>query len=213
MKIRISTTVVLLLALACPVLSWAQSPASAGSPGKIGLLNIQEAIASTAEGKQALGELEKKYQPKRAELQQLQQEIASLEEQLQRGSTALSDDERARLTREHDTRATILKRTQEDAQANFQADNQDIGRRVGQKMVRIINDYAQENGFAVILDPAAAQVPVYYAVKDADILNDIVKRYDAANPVSAAATPSTTRPPTHTPVTSKPGAKPADKPK
>jgi outer membrane protein len=211
MKNRISTTVGLLLLFVCPVLSRAQGSATAASAGKIGLLNIQEAIAVTAEGKQALGEIDKKYQPRRAELQRLQQEIASLEDQLQRGSTTLSDEERLRLTREHDEKQKVSKRTQEDAQADFQTDNQEIGRRIGGKMVRVINDYATQNGYQIILDPAAAQVPVYFAAAGVDILDDIVKRYDAANPVAGAAA-SSTPPAAHSSVT-KPAAKPADKPK
>src|SRR5271169_1560549 len=209
MKNRFFTTLVLLSAFTCPALLLAQSPAAATSPGKIGLISIQEAIAVSAEGKKALGDLDKKYQPKRAELQRLQQEIASLEDQLQRGVNTLSDDEKARLTREHDDKQTIMKRTQEDAQKDFQLDNQEIGRRIGQKLVRVINDYAQQNGFEVIMDPAAAQVPVYFAAKEVDILEDIVKRYDAANPVAAELTPGTpaTKP------AAKPPAKPADKPK
>jgi len=209
MKNRFLTKLVLLSVFSCPALLSAQSPA-ASSPGKIGLINIQEAIATTAEGKKALAELDKKYQPKRTELQRLQQEIASLEDQLQRQSTTLSDEERARLTRQHDDEQTTMKRTQEDAQREFQLDNQEIGRRIGQKLVRVINDYAQQNGFEVVMDPAAAQVPVYFAAKEVDILEDIVKRYDAANPVAAELAPSTT--PATRPA-SKPAAKPAEKPK
>ena len=41
----------------------------------------------------------------------------------------------------------------------YQADNQEVGRRVGQKMVRVINEYAQQAGYELILDPAAAQLP------------------------------------------------------
>jgi outer membrane protein len=208
MKNRLLTNLVLLSVLSCPSLLAAQSPAAA-TPGKIGLINIQEAIATTAEGKQALSALDKKYQPKRVELQRLQQEIASLEDQLQRGANTLSDDAKANLTREHDDKQTTMKRTQEDAQKDFQLDNQEIGRRIGQKLVRVINEYAQQNGFEVVFDPAAAQVPVYFAAKEVDILEDIVKRYDAANPVAAELTPSTpaTKP------AAKPPAKPADKPK
>jgi len=210
MRNRFLTTLVLLSVFLCPALLAAQSPAPS-SPGKIGLLNIQEAIATTAEGKKALAALDAKYQPKRAELQRLQQEIASLEDQLQRGVNTLSDDAKARMTRDHDDKQTVMKRTQEDAQRDFQLDNQEIGRRIGQKLVRVISDYAQQNGFEVVMDPAAAQVPVYFAAKEVDILEDIVKRYDAANPVASELTPGTT--PGSKPAAAKPASKPPEKPK
>ena len=70
-------------------------------------------------------------------------------------------------------------------------------------MVRIIGDYAQQNGFALVID--GAQVPVYYAAKDIDITAEIVKRYDAANPVAeAAAPPNPRRKPASPPSTTKP---------
>jgi hypothetical protein len=51
-------------------------------------------------------------------------------------------------------------------------------------MVRIIGEYAAQNGFVLIIDDA--QIPIYYAAKDLDISAEMVKRYDAANPVSDA---------------------------
>lgn len=196
MKNRVSLTIVMLSLFCSPAISRAQT--SAGGASKIGLLNIQQAIAQTAEGKKALADLDAKYAPKRDELQKLNQDVLSLEDQLQRQATTLSDDERLRLTREHDEKKKIFDRTQQDARDDFQADNQEIGRRIGQKMVPIINQYAQQNGYAIVLDPAAAQVPVYFVAKGVDIVDDIVRLYDAANPVTASAATGVKASPTRT---------------
>ncbi len=53
-------------------------------------------------------------------------------------------------------------------------------------MLRVVSDYAQQNGFVLVMEygPSA---PVYYAAKEIDITDEVVKRYDAANPVAAAA--------------------------
>ena len=64
------------------------------------------------------------------------------------------------------------------------ADRDEAVRRIGQKMVRIIEDYAQKNGFTMVMD--GAQVPIYYAAKDTVITEEIIKLYDAANPVADA---------------------------
>ena len=53
-----------------------------------------------------------------------------------------------------------------------------------QKMIPIIGDYASQNGFVLVIDDA--QIPVYYAAKEIDIQAEIVKRFDAANPLSDA---------------------------
>ena len=44
---------------------WAQSTTTAsGTPSKVGVLNVQIAITSTAEGKQAAAELQSKFAPR-----------------------------------------------------------------------------------------------------------------------------------------------------
>ena len=58
----------------------AQSAAPAA--GKIGVINMQAAIASTGEGKKVFTDLQKKYQPRQQELQRLQQEIQAIQDQL-----------------------------------------------------------------------------------------------------------------------------------
>jgi outer membrane protein len=215
MKNRALTTLALCLLLMVPSISRAQAPAAAN--GKIGLLNIQAAILNTAEGKKALADLDKKFQPKRAELQKMQQDIQSLQDQIQRQETATSDAAQAQLNRQLEEKKKIFTRTQEDAQSDFSADRSDMISRISQKMGRVVQDFAEQNGYSVILDLVApvfssqgqigdAQVPVYYAAKEVEITEEIVKRYDAANPVAGAASepPAAAKPAAKTPEKHKP---------
>ena len=224
MRNRVLSTIVLTSMLMCPAVLAGQSPAPTSSTGKIGILNIQAAIANTAEGKKALSDLEKKYQPKRQELQKMQQDITGLEDQLQRQQATLSEAEQARLNRQIQEKRKILTRTQEDAQADLSADREDVLGRINQKMGRLIQDFAEQNGYSVIMDLVApvfstsgqigdAQVPVYYAAAGVDVTQEIIKRYDAANPVAAAeAAPPAAPPASRTTATPKPAAKPPAKP-
>ena len=145
MKTRVSTITLLLCLGTAPSLLLGQS---SGTSGKIGLVNIQEAILSTAEGKKAMGELQKKYQPRQLEVQKLQQDIQGINDQLQKQVATLSDDEQRRLNRDLEERQKLLKRTTEDAQADFTTDRDEMFRRIGQKMVKQIDDYARQNGRA-----------------------------------------------------------------
>jgi len=218
MKNRVSTVFVLFLLFACPALSPAQTSPSGG---KIGILNIQAAILNTAEGKKALSDLDNKYKSKRADLQSKQQEITTLEDQLQRQQSAASDSAQLQLTRQLEEKKKIFTRTQEDAQSDFNADRTDMIGRISQKLGRLVQEFAEQNGYALILDSVApvystsgqigdAQLPVYYAGKDAEITEEIVRRYDAANPVAGGSTSPSTAPATRAPSSSKP---PAAKPK
>ncbi|HLW78081.1 MAG TPA: OmpH family outer membrane protein, partial [Terriglobia bacterium] len=193
------------LALA-PVAAWGQSAPPGPPPVKVGVINIQAVIANTGEGKKALAALDKKYAPRRQDLQEQQQAVTAIQDQLQKQGTTLSDDEQRRLTRELQEKQTRLKRSQDDAQSDYSADTQDVVNRIGQKLVRIMNDYAQQNGYAVIIEGNPQLI--YYAAPQSDLTEEMIKRYDAANPVAAdaggAVKPAATR---------SAAAKPADKPK
>jgi len=204
MKNRLIALTALVALFATPLHLRAQG-ATAGA-GKIGVINIQAAIANTAEGKKVIADLQKKYQPRQQELQRLQQEIQAIQDQLTKQSATLSDEEQGRLNRDSEEKQKLLKRSAEDAQNDFNRDRDEAIGRIGQKMVRVINDYAAQNGFTLVLDDA--QIPIYYAAKDIEITEEIVKRYDAANPVADAAVPA--KPTTH-PAT--PAATPAAPPK
>jgi outer membrane protein len=191
MSNKVASTTVLLCLLTCPALVWGQgqsAPAPTSTGLKIGVINMQGAIANTGEGKKAFSELQKKYQPKQNELQQLQQGIASKQDQLQKQNTTLSEDEQRRLTREIESDQTRLKRMQEDLQADAQADQQEVVNRIGQKLVRLMNDYAQQNGYSIIMD-GGPQMALYYVAPQIDLTEIMIKRYDSANPVEAGSIP------------------------
>jgi len=175
----------------------AQSAAPAQS--KIGVINMQAAIASTAEGKKIFTDLQKKYQPRQQELQRLQQEIQAIQDQLTKQQATLSDDESSRLSRQAEDKQKLLKRSAEDAQNDFNHDRDEALNKLGQKMVHVITDYAQQNGFTLVLDDA--QMPVYFAAKDIELTAEIIKRYDGANPVAGAGAPAKPATPPATPAT------------
>ena len=214
MRNRVFTLIALLGLATLPIVAWGQTPVAAGT--KVGVVTFQGAIGSTAEGKKAVQELQKKYETRVRELQQQQQEIQSLQDQLQKGAATLSDDEQRRLARELEDKQKRFKRGQEDYQADIQAEQQEIVQRLGLKMFRLVNEYGQQNGFALIME-GYPQAPIYFA--PIDVTEEMIKRYDAAYPVEAAAAttgaspaPAATKPATPTP---KPpvATKPADKPK
>lgn len=187
MKNRLTTLIVFLALMVLPVAAYAQ--------GKVGVININAAIANTGEGKKVMADLQKKYEPKRQELERLQKEIQNIQGQLSSPTPALSEDAQAKLTRDLEEKQKNLKRWTDDAQSDFTADRDEAVRRLGLKMVRIIGDYAKQNGFTLVVD--GAQIPIYYFAKDLDLTAEMIKRYHAANPVSdagASAKPPATKP-------------------
>ena len=139
-------------------------PLSVYAQNKIGVINMTAAIGSTGEGKKAIAELDKKFAPRKQELEQLQRQIQDIQTQLSKQSPALGDDEQRRLQRDLEDKQKVLKRSADDAQSDYNADTEETVRRIGQKMVRIIADYAPQQGFVLVIDDA--QVPYLLRVEE-----------------------------------------------
>jgi outer membrane protein len=154
----------------------------------VGVINVQVAITSTAEGKQAAAELQSKFAPRQAELENMRKQMDDLQTRLRTGQTTLSDDEKARLAREGDQLNRSYQRKQQEAQDDFNDEQQDVVNRIGRKMVAVLDKFSKENGYAVILDTSAQQTPVIYAANQIDVTQDIIRLFDEANPVKAGST-------------------------
>ncbi len=184
MRNRVLAMVISIGLMACPVLLGAQS-APAPTGGKVAVIDIQQAILDTAEGRKAVEDLQKKFQPRETEIQQRQKEVQELQQQLQKQMTTLSADEQRQMQHELQEKQTVLRRLEEDAQSSFQYDRNTIMQSLGQKMVKVIDKYASSHGYSLVLD--GGQVPVYYAAKGVDITPEIVKLYNASHPVQTAS--------------------------
>ena len=173
-----------LLALAWGVLAFGQAGAP---PTKVGIIHIQNAIASTKDGQKAVAELSSKFEPRRKELDQKQSELQQLEQQYRTGTNTMSDEARQKLMRDIDQRRKVMQRDTDDAQAELQQDQDRVLQELGQKIMLVVDRYATEHGFALILDVSSPQTPVLYAANAIDITRDIVTLYDAAQNTGGAA--------------------------
>src|SRR5579871_4341737 len=157
---KIQMTIAAALALMLGPASHAQAAAAAA---KVGIINMQEVIASTAEGKQAAAELQSQFAPRQTELQGMQKQIEDDQTRLRTGATTLSDDEKVRIQREGDTLTRNYQRKQQEASDDLNDAQQDIVNRIGRKAIDVINKFAKDGGYAVILDTSSQQTPVVYA--------------------------------------------------
>jgi outer membrane protein len=175
---------------------------TAAAPVKVGVIQIQAALVSTKDGQAAAADLENRLGPRRKELEKQQADIKDMQDKLQRGGNTMAQTAKDDLTRNIDRKTTQLNRDMQDAQAELDEEQQRIVRELSDKMMPVIDKYAQEKGFSVILDVSNPQTPVIYASNTVDITKDIIELYDktapAASPVKVSAP--------------KPGATPAKPP-
>jgi len=172
----------------------AQAPAEQ-LPSKVGIVNFRSAIFATAEGKRALAELQSEFTPRRTEIENLSKQIDDAQKRLQAGERTLSDEEKSRLIRQGQQWARLLQRKQDNLQEDANQAQQDLLERIGSKMYDLIEKFAQENGFSVILDYSAQSNPVLFGAAGVDVTQDIIRLYDQAHPVQASTpAPAQTRP-------------------
>jgi len=179
-------------ALIGAVASNAQAAPAGAAPAaaKVGVLNVQAAIASTAEGKQASAELQSQFAARQTELETLNKQIDDLRKRLQAGQNTLSQEEQARLTRQGEGLAKQAQRKQEEYNEDVQAALGDVRERIGRKMLDVLDRYARENGYSAIFDTSSQAQVIIYASNQADVTQDIIRLFDQAYPVKASATPA-----------------------
>jgi outer membrane protein len=157
-------------------------PANAQSPaGKVGVISIQGAIAETKEGQKALQQLDAKFQPKQKEFDQRQSELAQLQDQFNKGASVLSEEKRNALMREIDRKRKTLERDMSDTKDEFAAEQQRVLQGLGQKMMALIEKYAKDDGYSLVLDVSNPNTPILYASPAIDLTQDIIVLYDKGN--------------------------------
>ncbi len=184
-----SISSIILAVLCLPLLGMAQTPAAApAAPVKIAWLNLEQAIFSCDEGKRDFGEVQKYVDGKNSQLEALKKELDGLRNQLNIQSSKLTDEARADLEEQIETRDTTLQRFQQDTQKDIDNRRMKVTNAIGRKMLPVIEKIAKERGLSAV---------VYINVqRDAwvdpslIITDDVIKAYNAANPVAGAKVPA-----------------------
>jgi outer membrane protein len=187
--------------------AWAQT---AAQPNKVGVIHFEGAISSTQQGQKALNDLQARYDPKRKELEKRQTDLAAKRDQLTKGATTMSEEAKAKLTTEIDQLTRALSRDLDDASTDYQQDVDRVLQEYYPRIKVVLDKYAKDNGYSVILDIGSQQTPVVYMSDAIDMTSEVIALYDKTNPIPAAsATPSAK--PAATPAVKPPAAAPAKK--
>ncbi len=188
--------VALALALTLGASTFPGRKRATGSPdgNKVAIVSIQHAIANTNEGKKELEALQQKYSPKQAALQTQNDEIENLKKQLEAQGAKLSDEERNNRIKTATEKQKTFQRNYEDFQNEVQQSEQEILNRLGKKMLDVLEKYAKDNGYAMVLDVSNPQTPVLYASPATNITKDLVEAYNTASPAAAPAKPAASNP-------------------
>jgi outer membrane protein len=154
----------------------------ASAQPKITVINLQRAVLESAEIKKADADMQARYKPRSAAIEQLQKDVAGIAQQLQTNAGKFTPQAEAELTAQGQKKQRDLQRLQEDLQADVERERNDILQKSGTKMSDIVKKLAEEKGYDLVVDVSTS---VYF--KPAmEITNDAIAAYDKAYPVTAA---------------------------
>jgi outer membrane protein len=187
----------------------AQTPAPAAAaapagPAKIAVIAFQVAVAQTNEGQRNFADVQKKFEPKQAQLKTLNDDIENLKKQLQTQGDKLSPAEQSAKTKKIDEETKELQRSAEDARNDYQTAIGDMYNTLASKVYEVVESYAKENGYTLVIDVSQQQSPVLYAAESTNITQAVIAGYNTKSGVPAPP-PSAPSAPAAAP---KPAAKP-----
>jgi outer membrane protein len=176
-------------------------------PAKVAIIAFEQAVVATNEGERAVLEIQKKYEPKKNQIDALAKEVDSLKAQNQALPASMPDSERSKRLRDIDTKEKQLQRDVEDAQNAYQSDLQEAYGKVAQKVGATAVKYSKDNGFTLLLNVGGQQQasPVLWFTETSDITQAVVNAYNVSSGVAAPppAAPAPTTPHHTAPATPK----------
>jgi outer membrane protein len=211
MKRTIALATLLASGLFVPgLIAAAQTPAAPAAapagPAKIAVIAFQVAVAKTNEGQRNFADVQKKFEPKQAQLKTLNDDIENLKKQLQAQGDKLSPAEQTAKTKKIDEETKELQRSAEDARNDYQTAVGDMYNSLATKVYEVVESYAKQEGYTLVIDVSQQQSPVLYAADSTNITQAVIDGYNAKSGVPA--------PPAAAPAAPKPAAKaPAAAPK
>lgn len=171
----------------------AQTPATAAAatsapsaiPAKVAVIAFQVAVAQTNEGQRDYADITKKFEPKQTALKQQNDDIDNLKKQLQAQGDKLSPAESASKTKEIDDKTKALQRNFEDTRNDYQQAVGDMYNQLAGKVFEVVETYAKEQGYTLVLDGSQQQSPILWASETTDITKPIIAAYNAKSGVPA----------------------------
>ena len=111
---------------------------------KVGVINVQDAILKSDEMKKAASDLDAKYKVRQNELQKLQSDLQSIEQQL--GARQTESAGRCRSAGAGQRKQRDLQRLSQDLQTDVDADRNEILTKAGAKMRTVVEKLAADKG-------------------------------------------------------------------
>ncbi len=144
---------------------------------KVGVINVEQIIATSTKGKQAKSRIEQKMTGIEANLKKMQTDLENFQKDMQKQSMALSKDAQAKKLEQYRQKLSAFEQARRKSQEEFSQAQKTIIEPVISLLVKTTQDYAKKNGYDLVLN---AKTTVLYATKALDLTDEILKAFNAA---------------------------------
>ncbi len=155
------------------VLSWTIAAEDQGM--KIGVVDLQQAMLSTDEGKSALEELQRKAREAKQQVAPLEEQYFEKKNEFDSASKILSDESRFDRSVELAELRNQIESAAREWEGKMKIEENKLFQPIQKKMVEIIEDIGKEEGFTMII---ARGAPVIYSREALDITDMVVSRFN-----------------------------------
>jgi Skp family chaperone for outer membrane proteins len=131
--------------------------------------------------------LNREFQPRQTELNQLQTQIQQLDDDIKKTS-AVADPKTIQTKIDSlEQKKKEYQRKGEDAEAAYKRRQQEIFAPLQDDIGRALEAYAKQRGINVIID--GSRIPLVYAAETIDITRSFINEFNSKNPATASVAP------------------------
>jgi Skp family chaperone for outer membrane proteins len=188
-KIKLAALAAMILA-ALAVSASAQQATQAGvgaalPDGKIAVVNTQVFPGSIGELKQKYEQVDKQFQPRYQQLQQVENQLKQMENDIRVKCPQLTPDKCQELQNAYDDLKKKGQRDYEDLKAEYDRTIDTATKPIRDKLYQFLNSYAVQRNIVMVINLAGAAQSGMLAFWNpgTDITDDFIAEYNKANPV------------------------------
>jgi len=160
-----------------PAIQPSAAPSSAAPSGvRMGYIDVQRVLTRSAAGVAAREALEKDRATMQKEMDGKRVELEKIRDELEKRGPLMTGDARREKEEQLERKRRDATRLADDFQRELSRKEQQLGSKVLQDLVGLIERYGKQKGFQIIVEKRGAGV-IYGAV-ELDITDDIIRAYD-----------------------------------
>jgi outer membrane protein len=163
----------------------------ASAQAKVAVIDTQKAVFETAEIKKADADLQATLKPRNDRLLQLNNELMSIQQQLQTQGSKLTQQQADDLQTDGQRKKREFDRLQTELQEAADAARQEVIPKSTLRMKEVVKKLAEEKGYDLVVD---TQIALYFKAA-LDITADATAAYNKAYPAPAPAPAAAAKPP------------------